>query len=60
MRKPIEHVRSGEQIVTENGSWDRVHAVSEPDPFGVVTVDSDHSRSSEFAEYRVGTMVDIV
>lgn len=56
MRKSIEQVRSGEQIVTENGHRDRVHTIGEPVD-GVVIVNSDNNR---FGEYRAGTMVDTV
>jgi hypothetical protein len=54
--KPIDKVRSGEQIVTSTGRWDRVHGVSDP-VAGVVVVNSD---DNSHGEYQSGTMVTIV
>ena len=55
MRKPIEQVRSGEQIVTPTG-WDRVHGVGDPVD-GMVPVNSD---SNSQGQYPAGTVVDVV
>jgi hypothetical protein len=55
MRKPIEQVLSGEQIVTPN-SRDRVHGVGDPTD-GMVPVNSDNNSQGQ---YPAGTMVDVV
>jgi len=55
MKKQIEHVLSGEQIVTPKG-WDRVHGVGDPVD-GMVPVNSD---SNSQGQYPAGTMVDVV
>jgi hypothetical protein len=57
MQKPVEKVLSGEQIVTDHGTWDRVHGVSAAGD-GVVLVRSDEHSSGR--PYLVGTDVTIV
>ena len=57
MRKPIEQILSGEQLVTEHGAWDRVHGVSDQVD-GVVIVRTDEHSGGR--EYPVGTLVTVI
>jgi hypothetical protein len=56
MRKLIETVGSGDQLVTEDNHRDRVHGVNHEHP-DVVLVTSDRRRD---VPYPRGTLVDVV
>lgn len=56
-QRAIEDVRSGHQIIQDDGSWNRVHGVDcEREP-GAVFVTTDRARD---VRYEFGTSVTIV